>query len=185
MLESARGARLASEALLRRLVCDEARVENFDGHGALNQKVRRVIDRAHAAHAEPRVEPVLFVEDNSDERVGRRGVGDRGVGAKCRSVVGADGHVRFKLPTALRALEHKFRVGERAFCAFGFYRKAREESAGERKVFLCASGEFFARFAFKNFPEPYHSVFGFASSLTSVFSSRSTPGMGEPLGGSP
>src|SRR5205085_2352813 len=30
-----------------------------------------------------------------------------------------------------------------------FYRKAREESAEERKVFLCASGGFFARFAFK------------------------------------
>src|SRR5436305_321104 len=87
----------------------DAEVENLDGDGALDEEVRRVIDRAHAAHAEPRVEPVLVVEDYSDERVGRRVVGDGRVGAQGRSVFWADGHVRVKLPTALRALEHKFR----------------------------------------------------------------------------
>jgi hypothetical protein len=52
VLEASGGARLSPEACLRRLVLDEARVEDFDGDGAVDEEVRGAVDRAHPALAQ-------------------------------------------------------------------------------------------------------------------------------------
>src|ERR1043166_966392 len=90
-------------------------VQALAGGGPLDRVVGGAVDGAHAAHAEPRVESVLVVEQATDEWVFGRGGGCSRVGAQGRAILGADGHVGVKLPTALRALEHKLGGGEREF----------------------------------------------------------------------
>jgi hypothetical protein len=141
VLQAPGGARLASEALLRRVVCDEARVQDLDGHGALDEQVRRAVDGAHAALAQTLVEAVLFVEDKPEERVRlvRRGrvAGHGRLGAERRPVHGADVRPRVELPETFRALEHKRERGKTGFKCAPILPQSAPGSRRERKVFLC------------------------------------------------
>src|SRR5690606_7092224 len=62
----ARRARLALEATHEIGRSDELGLDELDGDLLVEHQVRRTVDRAHAALAEPRIEPVLAVEHFTD-----------------------------------------------------------------------------------------------------------------------
>jgi hypothetical protein len=51
--------------LLRRLIADESLAEDFQSDGPIDKQVRCPINGAHAASAEPFIQPVLSVKDTA------------------------------------------------------------------------------------------------------------------------
>jgi hypothetical protein len=65
MLHASGRAGLAAKSLLRRLIADESLAEDFQSDGPIDKQVRCPINGAHAASAEPFIQPVLSVKDTA------------------------------------------------------------------------------------------------------------------------
>ena len=106
MLHASGRARFAMKTLLRRFVTQKSLAQNFDGNRSINQKVRRAIDRAHAAAAELLIQTVLTIEHVANHPIDRL-FSDCHVRLQRREIRRAHVHVIRVSLAALWALEHK------------------------------------------------------------------------------
>src|SRR5436189_5766246 len=106
MLHASGGAGLSAKSLLRSLIAEESLAEDFQSYGPINKQVRRPINRAHPATAEPFIEPVFSVKDPAQKRI-ERDVSDSRIGLQRRMVTRTYEHIVRELPTTSRTLKHR------------------------------------------------------------------------------
>src|SRR6266571_2004975 len=111
MLHATGRARFATKTLLGCLIADKSLAQNFERDRTIDEQMRRAIDGAHAAAAEPFIQTVLTFKRATYERIDGN-VGDGGIGLQRGKVTRTDEHIVGKLTAASWALKHIDLIGE-------------------------------------------------------------------------
>jgi predicted AlkP superfamily phosphohydrolase/phosphomutase len=106
MLQSTCGSRLAVETYARGFILHEARIQNLNRYGAINQHVSGAINSTHPANTQALLDLVFVVENLADKGVCNAVTMKRGISLQRRFVFRTNLHTSWVMPSACGAMEH-------------------------------------------------------------------------------